>query len=152
MHDNLCNGNLGHYDYLIKSLARSVQHPELQAEVAIVAKGPKGCGKGTLGRAIVKVWGSHGLQLINREQFTGKFNGHMRDICGMFVDEAFFAGDRSVTGVLQGMITEPTLLIEDKGKRAYKAKNYLKVIMATNEDWAIPSAIPSFFTRPRTFD
>jgi hypothetical protein len=139
MLDNLCNGSLGDYNYLTNWLGRSVQRPELQAEVAIVAKGPKGCGKGTLGRAFVKIYGPHGLQLINREHFTGRFSGHMRDICGLFVDEALYAGDKSVAGVLQGLITEPTLLIEDKGKRAYKAKNYLKIIMATNEDWAIPA-------------
>jgi hypothetical protein len=39
------------------------------------------------------------------------------------------------------MITEPTLFIERKGVDGFEVDNALKIIMATNEAWAIPAGI-----------
>ena len=36
------------------------------------------------------------------------------------------------------MITEPTLAIEGKNRDAFMAPNYLKIMMASNEEWVAP--------------
>ena len=84
--------------------------------------------------------GKHGIQVFNPKHVVGNFNGHLRDVLLLFADEAFFAGDRAADGVLKGLITEPSLMIERKGVDAVRAPNLLRVIMATNSDWAVPAA------------
>lgn len=44
----ICAGDPELFDYLMNWLARMFQNPELQGEVAIVVRGLKGCGKGTV--------------------------------------------------------------------------------------------------------
>ena len=39
------------------------------------------------------------------------------------------------------MITEPTLFIERKGIDGFEMPNALKIVMATNEEWAVPAGI-----------
>jgi hypothetical protein len=70
----------------------------------------------------------------------GNFNGHLQDCCFLFADECFFAGDRQHENILKTLITEPTLMVERKGIDAVSAKNRLKLLMATNSDWAVPAS------------
>jgi hypothetical protein len=58
----------------------------------------------------------------------------------LFVDEAFWAGDKRGEHELKSMITEDTLFIEPKNKDGYQAPNRLKIILASNQDWVIPAA------------
>ncbi|MBK1621808.1 hypothetical protein CKO42_26200 [Lamprobacter modestohalophilus] len=121
-------------------LAYSVQHPERQAEVAVVLKSEaRGTGKGTFGRLVCQLFGNHARHITHSRHLTGNFNAHLRDCCLLFADEAFFVGDRAGSEVLKGLITEPTLIIERKGVDAIQAPNRLKIIMATNADWVIPA-------------
>lgn len=138
--DVICSGDEQVYGYLIRWLARCVQHPELRAEVAVVMRGGRGCGKGTLGNWMVDIFGrNHGMQILQSSHLTGKFNAHLRQCLFLFADEAFFAGDRQGADVLKGLVTEPHLTIERKGVDAVSAINRLKVLMATNHDWCVPA-------------
>ncbi|NVN91856.1 MAG: hypothetical protein HXX11_14810 [Desulfuromonadales bacterium] len=85
------------------------------------------------------LFGRHFLALAQGSQLTGKFNAHMKDKCLLFADEAFWAGDKQAEGVLKSLITEPTLVIEGKGENAFKIKNHLHFIFATNNDWCVPA-------------
>ena len=59
----------------------------------------------------------------------------------MFVDEGYWAGDKAGEGALKALITEPTLTIERKGVDAVSAQNYMRVIMASNNDWMVPAGM-----------
>ncbi len=138
--DIVCNRNLDYYHYLIKWMARGFQHPEKLAEVAVVLRGSKGSGKGTLGKLLKKMWGIHGKHISSSKYLTGNFNGHLKNCCFMFADEAFFAGDKAGEANLKALITEPTMMIEFKGVDATESKNCLKILMASNSDWVVPSS------------
>jgi hypothetical protein len=58
----------------------------------------------------------------------------------LFADEAFWAGDKQGESVLKGMLTEPTLMIEQKGVDAAPWRNRLHVIMAANAEWVVPAS------------
>ena len=58
----------------------------------------------------------------------------------LFADEAYWAGDKKAESVLKGLITEPTLLIEQKGIDAVQWPNRLHVLMAANADWVVPAS------------
>jgi len=136
----LCSGNEAQFQYLINWLAYAVQYPERQAEVAIVLRGGKGIGKSTLGRLMVRVFGSHGLQITNSRHLLGNFNGHLRTTLLLFGDEAFYAGDAQGASVLKGLVTEDYLVVEQKGIDPVPVRNRLKIIMASNSDWVIPAS------------
>jgi hypothetical protein len=136
----VCAGDRAMYKYLIKWIAYTVQNPDKPAGAAIVLRGNKGSGKGTLGRFLCNIWGNHSAHIANAKHLVGSFNGHLTDVCFMFADEAFYSGDKQGESVLKALITEPTLMIERKGIDAIQQPNYLKVLMATNSNHAVPAS------------
>ena len=135
----VCAGDTSLRDWLMGWMARLVQYPSEQGEVAIVMRGIEGCGKGTLAKALLHILGQHGMAISNAKHLTGNFNGHLRDTVLLFADEAFFAGDRAHVGVLKALITEPTLTIEAKYANAVQMPNYVHLMMASNEEWVVPA-------------
>jgi hypothetical protein len=140
---NVCDTDETHYDYLLNLLSDLVQHPGKPGEIAIVLQGREGCGKGTLARPLLRIFGQHGLHISNGLHLTGRFNLHLRDCCFLFADEAFYAGDKAHIGVLKALITEPLLTIEGKYANAVQAANRLHILQSSNEDWVIPAALDS---------
>jgi hypothetical protein len=140
---NICDTDTALYDHLINLLADIVHHSEKQGEIAIVLRGKEGAGKGTLAKALLRIFGQHGLHISNGHHLVGRFNLHLRDCVFLFCDQAFFAGDKQHVGVLKALITEPLITIEGKYANAVQAPNFLHVLMATNEDWAVPASLSS---------
>jgi hypothetical protein len=137
----ICDSDSVRINYLMGWLARMVQRPAEQGEVAVVLKGGEGTGKGTLAKALMHLFGQHGMATSNAKHLVGNFNHHLRDCVFLFADEAFFAGDKAHTGVLKSLITEPYLTIEPKYMNAVQSPNFLHVMMASNEEWVVPAAI-----------
>ncbi len=137
----LCGWDQTSYDYIMRWMAKAVQMPWKPAGTALVFRGKKGAGKGTLGRAFFQLFGQHGMQVASRELLTGRFNAHLRDCVALFADEAFWAGDKAGEGVLKAFITEPALAYEGKGKDPEMGRNCLHVIMASNSDWVVPAGM-----------
>lgn len=100
----------------------------------------KGSGKGVFGNAIAKCFGEHGLHIFHQSHLTGNFNGHLRSCLFLFADEAFWAGDKKGESVLKGLITERSLVIEQKGIDAVQWPNRLHVLMAANAEWVVPAS------------
>ena len=136
----ICNGDYRLIEYFYNWVAYTLQHPEKPAGAALVLRSGKGNGKGTIGHFLKSIWGVHGSHISNAKHLIGNFNGHLADTCFLFVDEAFFSADKQHEGVLKALITEPELKIERKGVDAVTCPNYLKVFMATNNDWAVPAS------------
>lgn len=136
----ICGGDQQLDAYVIGWLARAVQRPDLTGEVALVLRGQKGTGKGTLGKWMKRIFGRHGRQVSNPVHLTGRFNSHLMGCAFLFADEAFFAGNKQDEGVLKALITEPYLQIELKGKDVIESDNCLHILMASNNDWVIPAS------------
>jgi hypothetical protein len=137
----LCKGDVDVFEYVLDWLARAVQHPDQPGEVAIVLYGGRGTGKGIFARAIGRLFGKHFKQISQARHLTGNFNAHLSDCIFLFVDEAFWAGDKQGEAVLKHLITEPTLAIERKGLDVESMPNMLHVIMASNNNWVVPAGI-----------
>ena len=136
----ICDGDAERFDYLMGWMARMVQRPAEQGEVAVVMKGGEGTGKGTLAKALLKIMGQHGLAISNTKHLVGNFNAHLRDAILLFADEAFFAGDKVHVGTLKSLITEPYLTVEAKFQNTVQSPNFLHVMMASNEEWVVPAS------------
>lgn len=135
----ICNGIADYYLYFIKWVAWGFQNPEKQAGVAVVMRGEKGIGKGTVGKLLLRLWGVHAMPLNSAKHLTGNFNAHLINKTFIFADEAFFAGDRSQENVLKGIVTEDYFTAEKKNIDAQKEINRLKILMSSNSDFVVPS-------------
>jgi phage/plasmid-associated DNA primase len=139
--DIVCAGNQIHYEYLLGWIARAVQMPSVQGEVAIVLRGDTRTGKGTFGHALRRLFGQHGMHISSSRHLVGHFNQHLRDCVLLFCDEAFFAGDKPNISTLKSLITEPVIPIEGKYVNPVQSPNLLHVLMASNDDWVVPAMI-----------
>jgi hypothetical protein len=144
MHDHIrdviCGGDPKVFTYTLGWLARMVQQPDKQGEVALVLRGKKGTGKGTLGNWMVRLLGQHSVHVYHAKQLVGTFNAHLRDAVFVFADEAFFAGDKANEGMLKGLVTEPIITIEAKYQNAVSIANMTHILMASNSDWVVPTS------------
>ena len=135
----VCSGEEEHYQYLINWMARGVQKPNVQGEVAFVMRGNRGAGKGTVATIYGSLWGRHFLHLSSAKHLVGQFNAHLRDCVFLYADEAFFAGDKAHESSLKTIVTEDTQMIEPKGVDAELVPNYLHLMMSSNQDWVVPA-------------
>lgn len=137
----ICGGNPDIIRYVWAWLADIIQRPGNKPGVAIALKGGKGVGKGMFAQPILKILGRHAIQIQSRDLFIGRFNGHMADKVFVFLDEAYWHGDKAAEGKLKGFITEPTLPIEQKGIDAYTVDSFHRVLIASNEAHVVPAGM-----------
>lgn len=139
--ENVCRGDVEHYNYLMGWMANAVQYPGRPGYSAVVLRGARGTGKTFFAQAFGSLWGRHFMQVSDPKFLVGSFNQHLRDCVVLFGDEAFYAGDRKHESVLKNLITSDVLTIEAKYADAETAANYVHLMMASNEDWVIPAGL-----------
>jgi hypothetical protein len=139
--ENICSRNDGIFKWVMAWMANGVQNPAKKPGTAIVLRGKEGTGKGVLVSNYGALFGQHFLQVSNPKHFLGNFNAHLANCLFLFVDEAFWAGDKSSDGILKALITEDTLNIERKGQDVIKMANLIFLMMASNNDWVVPAGL-----------
>ena len=142
IHEIICDQRDEIFEYVICWLAHLFQHPGgKRPGTALVLKGEQGTGKGTFVSQIGKIVANHFLHVTQAGSITGRFNGPLKETLLAFIDEGFWAGDKASEGALKGLITEDTISIEMKGKEIFPIDNYLRLIIASNNDWVVPAAL-----------
>jgi hypothetical protein len=137
----ICDGNQQHCGYLLDWLALLAQQPGQLPLVAIVLLSGQGTGKGLLMDYLGKIFGRHYKHIINKSHLTGNFSGHLQDAVLVFADELSWDGNKADTGIMKGLITEPTRMMEKKFADAVTVKNCTHLIVASNATWAVPAEI-----------
>lgn len=136
--DVFSDGREDIFEYMLNWCAFCMQHPEKQAEVAFCMRGGKGVGKGTLGNIMARLTGQYGVKIEDPKDFTTNFNDHLRNRVFIFSDEAVRPYDKAAESKFKSLLTEPTFLVEPKGVDKYKARNFMHVMAASNDDWVVP--------------
>lgn len=140
--DVICAGNQEHSKWLIAWMAHVIQNPGgPRPGTSPVLLSEPGAGKGIFVSNFGKLFGSHYLQVTQRQHLTGNFNNHLRNALLVFCDEGVWGGDKQAEGVLKGLITEDNLMIEPKRQDAQKVRNFINMIIASNERWVVPASI-----------
>ena len=139
LRDNVCSGVEELSEYLLNWMACAVHFPGHPGEVAVVLRGNEGVGKGVLAKEFGRLFGQHFRHISQARHLTGRFNSHLQHCSFLFADEAFFAGDRSHELILKALITEDMIMIEPKGLDAFSVRNYLHLILSSNNDWVAPA-------------
>lgn len=135
----ICGGSEPYFAYLMGWLARMVQQPGSQGEVAVVLRGREGTGKSIIRKNIARWFGRHALAVSQPSHLVGNFNYHLRDVVFLAAEEAFFAGDKRHQSVLKSIITDESLTIERKGVDSETSPNCLHLVMLSNEKWVVPA-------------
>lgn len=141
IHDNICRKDQGLYRYLMAWMAQTIQLPWERPGTAIVLRGKQGTGKGILCSQFGALFGPHFTHVTNPRHLVGNFNAHLKHALLVFADEAYWAGDKASEGVLKALITEKTLPVEYKGKDVVHVENYVRLMIATNNEWAVPAGL-----------
>lgn|GEM_PF-1311625 len=151
--DILCDGNEAHYQWALAWMAQAVQEPGKRPGTTIVLKSGEGAGKGIEIEYFGRLWGQHFLHLADQQRLTGRFNDHLKDALLVYGDEVFFGGDRQAANILKSIITDETLAIEPKFKSVLQVRNHIRLVLATNEEWAIPTGLDARrFFMPKVSD
>jgi len=136
---NVCLGIRGHYRYLLAWMADLVQDPARKKGVALVLRGNKGSGKSKVAEVLASLFGLHAIKVSQMRHLVGNFNRHLAAKLLLVAEESFWAGDKSDDGPLKDMITSKTVTLEAKGVDAFEMPSYLRIVMVTNNDWAVPA-------------
>jgi len=138
----ICSGNEQWALYLWGWLAHLVQCPEEKPGVALVMRSDaQGVGKSRFAVYVGSLLGRHYRTVIHGRHIHGNFNSHLKDTLLLFGDEAVWGGDRSTESILKQLITEPSMIIEMKGKDVFEVRSYLRLMLATNSEWAAPVSL-----------
>jgi hypothetical protein len=135
--DVICSGIREHWEYLLNWLAFMFQQPRGPGQVVVVLRGKEGAGKSILCALLRRILGPHGLMVSDPRHVLGNFNAHLRDLLFLEASEAFFAGDRAQANRMKALITDDSLVIEQKGVDSITVPNLLHIMMTSNEDWTV---------------
>ena len=135
----ICSGNEQWALYLWGWLAHMVQFPKEKPGVAVVLRSDaQGVGKSRFAEYVGSLLGRHFRTVTHGRHIHGNFNSHLKDTLMLFGDEAVWGGDRRTESILKQLITEPNMIIEMKGKDVFEVRSYLRLMLATNSEWAAP--------------
>ena len=138
----ICSGNEKWAVYLWGWLAHMVQCPEEKPGVAVVLRSDaQGVGKSRFAEYVGSLLGRHFRTVTHGRHIHGNFNSHLKDTLMLFGDEAVWGGDRSTESILKQLITEPNMIIEMKGKDVFEVRSFLRLMLATNSEWAAPVSL-----------
>lgn len=136
--NGICAGNEDHYQWVRKWQAFGVQKLDRIPGSSIVMRGLEGTGKNAFVGWFGHLFGRHYLPITAMEHLSGRFNAHLRDVLVLFLNEALWGGDKNRIGNVKAHVTDDLLTSESKGVDARAIKNFKRVLVAANEDWAVP--------------
>jgi hypothetical protein len=136
---NVCSGDDALFKWVFGFLAHMLQRPRERMGVALVLRGRMGSGKTKIGEVIGWIIPRHYFLVDDPRYVTGQFNAHMATCLLLQADEAVWAGDKAAEGRLKGLVTSPIQQIEAKGVDPIRLKNYVRLILTSNEDWVVPA-------------
>ena len=141
MADNVCNGDPEDFAWVMGWFASIFQRPTEKTGNAIVLKGAQGAGKTIVGKVMGQLLGEHYTLVSDPRYVTGRFNSHLIKSLLLQLDEATWGGDHVATGKLKDLITGEWQLIEFKGKEPVSVRNYLRLLITSNNDWVVPAGL-----------
>jgi len=132
----------GYSDWLIAWMARVVQDPGgIRPGTVPVLRGEQGTGKSLFVSIFGELFGKHYTTISSVKGITRQFTHYLKDNVLLFLDEGIWGGDKQSAGALKSIITEPWRMTEPKGFEAFRIKNHINLIIASNEEWIVPGGI-----------
>lgn len=134
----LCNHEDVMVDYVINWIAHAMQYPE-EKSTMITFVSSQGAGKNTLMEFLKKMIGKDKYfeSTDPARDIWGSFNGAISDKYLVMLNELSATDLKNAEGKIKGLITDETMIINQKGVPQYEVQSYHKFICATNNEEAI---------------
>jgi hypothetical protein len=131
----LCNHDQYCYDYMCLWIAVMIQFPSIKLPMPVFVSG-EGAGKGSILKLFKALLG--GSKILQTQEPSkevwGEFNSLMLNAYLVCLDEISKKEMTGCEGKIKGLITEPTIRINDKGKSRFEVPSYHKFIAISNPD------------------
>jgi len=134
----LCNHEEKIVDFVINWIAFMIQYPEKKSKMLVFIS-DEGAGKNTLLEIIKRMIGNKKVfeSTDPSRDVWGNFNGRMVDAFLVNLNEISAIDFKNAIGKVKGLITDPTLTINEKGVKPFEIQSYHHFITSTNNDEAI---------------
>jgi hypothetical protein len=134
----LCNHEKKVIEFVINWIAFMLQYPEKKSKMLVFVS-DEGAGKNTLLEIIKKMIGNKKVfESTNPSRDVwGNFNGQMVDAFLVNLNEISAIDFKNANGLVKGLITDSTLLINEKGVKPFTIQSYHHFITSTNNEEAI---------------
>lgn len=131
----LCGYDKDAWDYTLDWMASCIQLPSKKLAMPVWVSS-EGAGKGTLIRLLETLLGK--TKVLSTQEPSkycwGAFNEMMANAFIIVLDEVSKKETQHSEGQIKGLITEPTITINGKGKAHYTIASYHKFIATNNPD------------------
>jgi putative DNA primase/helicase len=136
----LCNNDVVVSSYIVAWIAQMIQYPEVKSIMPTFIAG-EGIGKSTLIISLSKMMGASKILETTSpsRDVWGEFNGMMADAFLVHLCEISKKECVESRGKIKGLITDPTLNINNKGVGQYPVMSYHRFIATTNNEDSIPT-------------
>jgi uncharacterized protein YihD (DUF1040 family) len=122
-------------EFLLDWLANMFQYPSNQS-IMVVIQGEEGSGKSVICDFVTKILGCGYCLEINSVEHAlfGRFNAQLVNKVFVNINEIDRTTMSSYGEQLKAIITQPTLTIEDKGKKRFEVNNLLHFMTTCNNE------------------
>ncbi|MGZ8158381.1 MAG: DUF5906 domain-containing protein [Methylobacter sp.] len=121
------------YDWVIKWTAYPLQHPGAKMATALVFHGKEGTGKNIFWDAVKAVYGRWGT-MITQSQIESEFNAWMSAKLFILANEVLSRRERRhIKGRLKALVTESTVMINQKNMPIRDEENHANFVFLSNE-------------------
>jgi Family of unknown function (DUF5906) len=132
LHDIVCDGDTGSFDYFLGYLAHMRRCPAEKPGVMPVLLGGQGAGKGTIYKLLKVLWPGSTLFVSKVDDIIGRFNSSLGTAFVVFLDEAIFRGDFKALDSMKSLITEPEITVEAKFQPRRTVSSFHRFFAASN--------------------
>lgn len=126
-------------EWMLHWFANIVREPRIKSLTAPVLIGVQGAGKSLLTGYFGRVLGPAYTVITNEEHIYGRFNRHLATTLLLHSEEALYGGEKKHRGIIKSLITDEFRMFEPKGIDARQVRNYLRLILTSNEAHAAPA-------------
>lgn len=136
----ICDGDEFFYNVTLAYIAQMIQDPMNKLGTALVIYGEKRIGKGTFIKLVGDLIGSnHYFQTSQADKVFGRFNVQLLRSVLVYLNEAFWSGDKSAEGRIKSLITDEDMSYEIKGGAIFGGKNVTRLILDSNDKYIVPA-------------
>lgn len=136
----ICAGDKLFYNVVLAFIAQIIQDPFNKLGTSLIIYGKKRIGKGTFVKLIGELIGRHHYsQTSQADKVFGRFNVQLHRTLLVYLNEAFWSGDKSQEGRIKSLISDDEMTYEIKGGAIYSEKNYTRLILDSNEKYIVPA-------------
>jgi len=135
----ICGSDPSLFKWLLNWFANIVREPRHKPYTAPVIIGRQGAGKSLFTDYFGRILGASYTVVTNDEHIFGRFNQHLGSTLLLHSEEALYGGEKKHRGVIKSLITDEFRMFESKGIDARQVRNYLRLILTSNEPHAAPA-------------